>query len=362
MGEHKINIYDIAKEAQVSPATVSRVIGGKVKVSEEKKRRVQEVIEKYHFQPNALAKGLSAEKTHIIGIIVSDIRNPYYSQLYVECEKAAAVHGYTLLLSDSLGEHERERELLEKMAGQSVDAIIQIGGSVDVWEMEEEYIGHFNHIAQRIPVVTSVRQDGLDCYSVSIDEIKSVELVMEYLLKQGHRNIVFVGGNDTVLATRVKKKRFMEIMKEAGIGKKKKYWVPTDAYTVEEGYEAARKLLENKKLPTAILAVNDIVAMGICKAIAQAGMQIPKDIAVASFDNTFIAQLANPSLTSVDYHYEKFGELLIQTVVDAIDGKEQKQHKIVPVTLQERQSTRMSEKQRESKEKNKTRKNKNKEK
>lgn len=343
MGERKINIYDIAKEAQVSPATVSRVIGGKVKVSEEKKKRVQEVIDKYHFQPNALAKGLSAEKTHIIGIIVSDIRNPYYSQLYVECEKAAALHGYTLLLSDSLGEREREQELLEKLAGQSVDAIIQIGGSVDVWEMEEEYIQRLNHISQSIPVVTSVRQEGLDCYSVSIDEVQSVELAMEHLLQQGHRNIVFVGGNDGVLATRIKKKRFMEMMKEVGTGKKKKYCVPTDAYTMEEGYEAAGKLLENKKIPTAVLAINDIVAMGICKAITQAGLQIPRDIAVASFDNTFIAQLANPPLTSVDYHYEEFGELLIQTVVDAIEGKEQKQHKLIPIELKERESTKASE-------------------
>ena len=347
MGERKINIYDIAKEAQVSPATVSRVIGGKVKVSEEKQKRVQEVIDKYHFKPNALAKGLSGEKTHIIGIIVSDIRNPYYSQLYVECEKAAAEYGYTLLLSDSLGENVREKELLEKLAGQSVDAIIQIGGSIDTCEMEQGYMKRLNHIAKRIPVVTSVRQEALDCYSVSVDEVQSVELATQYLLQQGHRHIVFVGGNDSVLATKVKKERFMEMLKEAEIGKKKKYCVQTNGFTVEEGYEVMSRLLENKKNPTAILAVNDVVAMGIYKAIAQAGLQIPKDIAVASFDNTFISKMANPPLTSVDYHYEKFGQVLIQTAVDAIEGKEQQQHKVIPLELKERQSTKPVDKQKD---------------
>lgn len=338
MEERKVNIYDIAREAQVSPATVSRVIGGKVKVSEEKQKRVQEVIDKYHFQPNALAKGLSAEKTHIIGIMVSDIRNPYYSQLYVACEEAAAKRGYTLLLSDSLGSNARQSSLLAKLAGQSVDAIIQIGGSVDTWEMDSEYVNQLNRIAKRIPVVTSVRQPLLDCYSVSVDEIQTVEAVVGHLLGLGHRHIVFLGGNEEILASRVKKKRFMELLGEAGIEKKKKYCVQTKGFTMEEGYLATKKLLENKKLPTAIIAINDFIAMGIYKAISQAGLQIPKDISVASFDNTYICQLANPPLTSVDYHYEQFGETLIQTVVDAIEQTEQQQHKVIPLELMVRKS------------------------
>lgn len=118
MEKETISIYTIAKEAGVSPATVSRVLTGNAKVSEDKKSKVQALIRKYDFRPNALARGLSSVETKIIGLMVSDIRNPFYATMAVECEKEANKNGYLLMLCNSLGSNEMEVSYLEKFSGQ----------------------------------------------------------------------------------------------------------------------------------------------------------------------------------------------------------------------------------------------------
>ena len=126
-----ITIYDIAREAGVSPSTVSRVLTNSANVRSEKKEKVQALIEKYNFKPNALAKGLADTKTRTIGVLAADIRNPYYAALFVSIEKAARETEYTVLLCNSLGVTDTEKELLGKLQEQRVDAIIQLGGRVD---------------------------------------------------------------------------------------------------------------------------------------------------------------------------------------------------------------------------------------
>ena len=120
MEKETISIYTIAKEAGVSPATVSRVLTGSARVSEEKRLKVQELIDKYDFKPSALARGLSSVETKMIGLMVSDIRNPYFATIVVECEKAANERGYLLMLCNSLGSNEMEISYLEKFHRQSI--------------------------------------------------------------------------------------------------------------------------------------------------------------------------------------------------------------------------------------------------
>ena len=131
-----ITIYDIAEEAGVSASTVSRVLNGSASVRKEKKDRIQSIIDKYNFKPNALAKGLSDTATKTIGIIAADVRNPYYSALFVACEIAAEKAGYSVGLANSLGVKEREQSQLDLLLQQKVDAIIQMGGRVDDLRVE----------------------------------------------------------------------------------------------------------------------------------------------------------------------------------------------------------------------------------
>ena len=162
MEKGTISIYTIAREAGVSPATVSRVLNGSAKVSEEKRIRVQSLIEKYSFTPNALARGLSNVETKVIGLMVSDIRNPFYATLVVECEKAANERGYLMMLCNSLGSNEMELYYLEKFNSQQVDAVIQIGGKVDELISDTGYVEHVNKIASSMPVLINGKLDGAD--------------------------------------------------------------------------------------------------------------------------------------------------------------------------------------------------------
>lgn len=184
MGKGNVSIYTIAREAGGSPATVSRVINGSARVSEEKKRRVQELIEIHNFQSNALARSLMNIENRLIGLLVSDIRNPFYSMLTMECEAAAYRRGYLLMVCNSLGDNSRDVYYLNKFYRQRVDAVIQIGGTVDVAAPDSGFLSTVNRMAKNIPFLTTGPLEGANCYRINIDEEQAMRILMEYLHKK----------------------------------------------------------------------------------------------------------------------------------------------------------------------------------
>ena len=323
MEKGTISIYTIAREAGVSPATVSRVLNGSAKVSEEKRIRVQSLIEKYSFTPNALARGLSNVETKVIGLMVSDIRNPFYATLVVECEKAANERGYLMMLCNSLGSNEMELYYLETFNSQQVDAVIQIGGKVDELISDTGYVEHVNKIASSMPVLINGKLDGADCYQVNIDEGQAMELLISFLIRNGHRDIALLGGRDNVKSTVDKRLRYRQMLWKYGIPVNEEYIIDGDSYDIESGSEAMRQFIrEDHPMPTVIIAINDFTAVGVVRTLREAGYQIPEDISVVSFDNTYIAETCMPRLTCVGYDYRMFGHLLIDTAVRAIRKEE----------------------------------------
>lgn len=320
LAREKISIYTIAKEAGVSPATVSRVVTNNARVSDEKKKKVQEIIDKYDFQPNALARGLSNTKSGIIGLLVADIRNPFYATMAVECEKAAYERDYMLLLCNTFKENEMKN--LKKMFDHRVDAVILIGGKVDDVISDVEYVDYVNHIADSIPILITGKLDGADCFQVNIDEGQSMEILMEYLVENGHKNIALIGGRKDVKSTYDKRLRYRQLLRRHGLPFSEDY-IMDSSYNVEGGYEAMNRFFEEKRpLPTAIIAINDFTAVGIMQAIKERGLKIPEDISITSFDNTYIAQSSVPNLTSVGYDYQQFGITLVDSAVKIIQNME----------------------------------------
>ena len=335
-----VTIYDIAIEAGVSPATVSRVLTGSAKVSRAKKERVENIIRKYDFKPNALARGLSETKSNTIGMIVADIRNPFYATLFVECERAATRFGYTLMVCNTLGEPELENRYLEKMYEQRVDAIIKVGGRVDELVSDIAFVDHVNRIANTIPVIITGKLDGSDCYRVNIDEMQAMELLMRYMISLGHQDIALIGGRGNVQSTVDKRSRYKQLLKRYGINVRKEYIVEGKKYDDESGYQCMQKLFELDHLPSAVIAINDFTAVGAMRAIHERGIAIPDDISVASFDNTFIAEVTTPKLTSISYNYQEFGEKIIDTAMKAIRGEETTRIQLIPSELVIRDSCR----------------------
>ena len=321
MEKENVSIYSIAKKAGVSPATVSRILTGSARVSQEKKDRVLEVIKKYNFRPNALARSLRHVEKKLIGLLVSDIRNPFYSILTVECEAAAYQRGYLLMVCNSLGDNSTELYYLNKFYSQRVDAVIQIGGKVDELVSDPEYVEAVNRMAGRIPFLTTGCLEGADCYRISIDEEQGMGLLMEYLHENGHERILFAGGREGVSSTVVKRRKYREMLEQFGIPVREEYILNGDSYDVEDGERMMAAFLERGcQLPTAVIAINDFTAVGVTHVLRERGIRIPEDISVVSFDNTFMTETCVPQLTSVAYDYHAMGELLIETAVQAIHG------------------------------------------
>lgn len=316
-----VSIYTIAEEAGVSASTVSRVLTGKGQVKKEKRERIEKLITEYNFRPNAAARTLKTEKSHLIGIIVPDIRNPFFSTLSVYCDRFAREQGYLIILDSMYGHEESESSNLLKLRDQQVEAIIQMSGNSDRMMNDPEYIGVFNEVTSTIPLITTGYSRGHNCYRVFIDEKESMRILVDYLISLGHRKIGIIGGNSRVHSYIDKKEVFRTELEKAGIPFEEQYLIE-GKYSAEEGFASMRQALHDwKELPTAVIAINDLTAIGVYKAIIEEGLTIPGDISVVSFDNTYLAPMETPSLTSVDYHYETYARKIVDTTIRAIEGE-----------------------------------------
>lgn len=343
--DKKITIYEIAKEAGVSPATVSRVLTGNANVKQEKKEKVLELIKKYNFKPSAVARGLSDTKSRIIGIIVADIRNTYYADMYVACENAANKEGYSVMLMNSFGRVDMEIKQLGKLVQWRADAIIQLGGAVDSLTTDPSYVKEVNRLLGNIPLVVTGKLDNTSCYQVQIDAAAAMDMLVQHLVSNGNKRIALVGGRLDVESTYIKYNEFFKLTKELGLENSPLYTDNFGGYGIEEGTASMNELIERfslagKPLPEAVICINDSTAAGVIKSIRKHGLKIPEDITVVSYDNTNLCEVAEPGLTSVAYDYEKYGKTLVRTAIDVADGKSaDKQTLIKPSGLMVRKSS-----------------------
>lgn len=315
-----ITIYDIAKEAGVSAATVSRVITGSSNVRREKKERIEALIEKYNFKPNALARGLVDSKSKSLGIVVADVRNPFYSEIFVACEVAARQRGYTVFLCNTLCDKQQEASFLDTLAEKKVDAIIQIGGNVDDMHSDVEFAERVKNITRTVPVIITGKLDGADCYQVQIDAVQSMKLIMEHLSSLGHRKIALVGGYPDVLSTYEKIRTYREMVEQYGLVSDERLVGRAGNYDYSSGYEIMGEIFDSGAVPTAVIGINEYVALGALRRIKEQGYRVPEDISLVSYDNTFITGLMLPRMTSIDYQYGEFGKILVGTAIDLIEG------------------------------------------
>lgn len=337
-----VTIYDIAREAGVSAATVSRVLTNSANVRSAKKEKVLELIQKYNFIPNAMARGLSDTRSRIIGIIAADVRNPFYAEVFVACERAARKAGYTLLLCNSLGELTQEVIQLEKLHQQRVDAVIQFGGRVDDLVSNVDYVERVNLLMNNIPMVVTGKLDGTQCYQVKINAMECMDMLMEHLIGLKHHRIALIGGRMDVLSTFEKFQRYKQNLLKYQIEFKEELVAEDGGYDYETGYTYMNRMLSQAVRPTAVIAINDFTAVGIIRSIQEHGLKIPEDISVVSYDNTYIAELLSPRLTSIDYNYKMFGKKLVETAIAAVEGREVPKLQLQSPTLIVRESSGMA--------------------
>ncbi|MDT8715959.1 LacI family DNA-binding transcriptional regulator [Clostridium sp. 19966] len=321
MRKKNITVRDIAREANVSVATVSRFINNKGVLSEETAAKVQFVIEKYNFIPNELARSLYTKKSKMLGFVVPDITNGFYSQLCLEVEKSAVELGYNVFLCNSMNDRKLESLYLEKLAERQVDGIILAGGRINDTINNPEHIDEMKKILPHVPVVMiNGKMDGVESYRVFSDEKEAVFKMLQYLTNLGHRKIGLIGGSSGITSFDIKKDAFLEAADKMKFVYKDQ-WIIEGGYSIEGGIVSMSKLLQNAEMPSAVIAINDLVAAGALKVCNKQRVRIPDELSIIGFDNIDLCKVTKPELTTMAHPYEKLGKKAVEAVNKLVNGE-----------------------------------------
>ena len=327
-------ISDVAREAHVSKATVSRVLNSPAVVNEQTRKRVLEAMVSLNYTPSYLATGMRRKKTSTFGIIIPDFRNPYYSELLKALEEEARKHKYIALICTGEMDAEREREYIRYLLGRQVEGII-LCCYVTVMENKS----FIQSIAKRVPIIVMDQPSlGLPLSSAYSDGYKGFCKLVTYLIEKGHRRIGMIRSLHKYPCSESRFVGYRDTLKKHGIALDPDI-VEESEFTAAGGYEAAKRILA-RSTPTAIIGVNDVLAIGAMKYIREKGYEVPGDIAVAGHDNIALSSLVSPQLTTVNIPVERIAEEALTQLIRKIQNPRSRNKDIVVETqLVIRQST-----------------------
>jgi DNA-binding LacI/PurR family transcriptional regulator len=329
---------ELAKLAGVSAGTVSNVISGSTRVSEDARRRVLDAIRILKYQPNLIARSLKTNRTHTLGIVVPDLTIPFFPKIIRGAESAARERGYFLIVLDSQRSHDLEIDMMALLR-QRVDGILLVTAGDSRWSTESAAA-----IASGPPVVCVDRlPEGLDADSVSVDDSGAAELGVRHLLSLGHRKIAIITGPLTLRNEQERLRGYRRALKDAGLPLLPSLiWSASfereDIHTV-----CQRGLLRQKPKPTALFATNGITGMCALKSLYSLGLTTPESIAFVSFDELIAEDFFQPRITSVVQPTYEIGYRAVVVLLERIlQGHTTRTSKVrLPANLVVRDSSRV---------------------
>ncbi|GAB6928928.1 catabolite control protein A [Paenibacillus sp. JCM 10914] len=321
-----IKIKDVAKAANVSVATVSRVLNNSGVVTERTRLKVQEAIESMNYHPNATAKFLRSKKTMMIGVIVSDINVSYYAEIVKGIENMAYSREYKVIICDAHNQKEEELGYLELLLNRTVDAMILVSmtGSIS-----DELIGELADKGYNIGVVGKcIDHAGVPC--IFTDNVKFSMNVVHHFIEQGHRSIAFLSGYPDALDSYERLEGYMKALREHRLPFRQEL-IENGDFNEKGGYHAFLRLI-GKGLPfTAVYSANDEMALGVYRACAEMGITIPKDLAIVGVDNNRISRYITPRLSTVDQPKYAMGALITEKLIDQMNENQFKEQRVFKV-------------------------------
>ncbi|MCG0276298.1 MAG: LacI family transcriptional regulator [Thermosediminibacteraceae bacterium] len=328
-------IYDVAKRAKVSIATVSRVLNNSPLVSEKTRERVKKAIEELNYSPNVIASALTKKSTLTLGLLIPDIANPFFAELARGVEDASADFGFNIIICNTDYRSDKEAEYIRLLKQKSIDGFI-----ISTAYYNDENV--INLIKSNTPVVILGRDiDGEDMVVdvVVSDNVNGGYIATKHLIDLGHKNIACLLGPPQVKVNLDREKGYLKAMEEAGLKVRPELIVFGD-FKVEFGFKKAIELLSLEHRPTAFFAANDLTAIGVIKAARFMGLEVPRDISVVGYDNTMLAEIVDPPLTTVNQQMRKMGYMATEFLIKRIKGESSGGQRIVlDVDLVVRRST-----------------------
>ena len=308
-------IQDIAGDLGLSAMTVSRALNGHPDVREETRQRIQERARQLNYRPNRWARSLVTRESQIIGVIVPEISNTFFSEITAGLQEAIEVRGYTLIVCNSASDPDRERREVDMLLGSRADGLIV----ASVFHADKPQL--YQQLQdQREPFVLIDRFfPGFDCPRVRTDDRMAAALCAQHLIELGHRDIAFIAGSD-VSVSRERQLGFQQAMEDAGIEIDPAYIVEGD-FDWLRGAEAMRKLIRLPNPPTAVCCVNDPAAMGAIRACREAGIETPRDISVTGVGAIELEYAPDPFLTTTETSRLDIGRISGNMLLELIEGR-----------------------------------------
>lgn len=325
-----VDIRDVAKHAGVSVSTVSNVLNGRIdQMRKETLKRIEESIKVLKYHPNKLAQQLKTGHVKMLGILVPSIMNPNFAALVNNIESIAKEkYGYQVLLANTSRQDKQEKLFLNDLLSFGVKGVIVVSSSIE----KKHFINAINK------GMVMVNYDGLtseDAHnnkkilidSISMDNFQAGKLAADFLLQQGCKNIIFATIKGNITSRNNKILGFLDSLKSAGLSSKNRIIEGTaqfaygDSELAEIGKLLANEIINNNKaLPDGIVAINDMLAIGIISELTRLGVKIPQDISVIGIDNMFLDTLFSPSLTSIASPLSDMATLMVDRLIAMLNG------------------------------------------
>ena len=321
MTQKQATIYDVAQAAGVSIATVSRVMSGG-SVSAASRERVEAAMQALSYTPSpAAAHRVGKKSARRLAMVLSEITNPYFASMASGAEKEARRNGYALqMYTVSLKNGEAEA-VIDRLIEQKTDGAVLVGGILE--NRNACQLSSLLRLQRAMPLVTiGPRIEELSSINITSDLSLSVCKSINHLYALGHRRIAFIGGTSDVRSSSIREKAFYDEMERLGLQADRSLHAET-GYMPQDGEICVSKLfarLSPSELPTALIAINDLVALGAMRQLQRMGRRVPEDVAIIGCDNQFFTPYLNPPLTTVDLHPEEHGRNAVSELIAAGSG------------------------------------------
>ncbi len=287
-------IKDIAKQAGVSHTTVSRALHNSPLISEKTTYRIKEIATDLGYHPSFAARSLKTNRSQALGVIVSHIADPFFSEILQGIDDVAQSNGYSLFIAAAQYDPEREHAIIQTMREHRVDGVILCSPR---FTPEQNYqLQSYN-----IPIVAINNQASVDYrYSIYHDDVNGGRQACEHLVHQGHKRIAYLGDASSGRTTQERLAGFRQVMEEAGLPIRPEFIHQVSGNSPADGLEAVEYFINLPIRPTAIICYNDMMAIGVVKGLRLVGVQVPADISVTGFDNILYSDYTYPPLTTID--------------------------------------------------------------
>jgi DNA-binding LacI/PurR family transcriptional regulator len=308
-----VTVKDIARKAGVSHSTVSRALHGSALIAPETVQRIQQIADEMDYSPSAAARTLKTNRSQVLGVVLSSVDDPFFSEILQGIEGGIQGSGYSIFIAAAHRDPEQKREIVQAMIEHRVDGIITCSTSFSEQQSEQ-------FLQYGVPLVVINNQTAEDFrYSIYHDDVDGSRQVTRHLIELGHRKIAYLGNSLSGRTTMDRLAGFRQEMESNRLEVLANYIFEIPGSEPEKGIQAVDHFINLPDRPTALVCFNDMIAIGVLKSLQQRGIRIPEEFSITGFDNIVFSNYTNPSLTTFDQPKKFIGQKAAELILNLLD-------------------------------------------